>query len=237
MLAEARAWAAANLGEPVSLEVVRDRTWARTSRVETAGRTAWLKECAPTHRFEVELVALLADGWPDLVPRVLAHDTARGRLLLADAGTPFEERGNPLQAHAPSFSELCERLSEHGLPAAVQHDDLHHKNAFVDGECLRVIDWGDASRSHPFVSLVVTFRFLEERTGLAPGDPWFARLRDAYLEPWGTGLSEAFALAERAGRFVHAFGWAALRRQLPEGVRPAYDVPFAVVLRRALAAA
>ena len=290
MLAEAQAWATANLGTPVSLEVVRDRTWARTSRVDTPEGTAWLKECAPIHRFEVELVAQLADRWPRLLPRVLAHDADAGRLLLADAGTPFEQLGNPpelwlrllpryaelqrdapapstlpdrtlerwpelylelaaselplahseverLRAHAPRFAELCERLAEHELPPAVQHDDLHHKNAFVDGECLRIIDWGDASRSHPFVSLVVTYRFLEERTGLPPGDPWFARLRDAYLEPWGPGLSEAFELAEHAGRFVHAFGWAALRRQLPDAARPAYDVPFAVVLRRALAAA
>ena len=35
----------------------------------------------------------------------------------------------------------------------------------------RVLDWGDASISHPFASLVVTFRFLEEVTGLPPGDP------------------------------------------------------------------
>jgi len=85
------------------------------------------------------------------------------------------------------------------------------------------------------VSLVVTFRFLEEANGLPPADPWFAKLRDAYLEPWGNGLAAALELAERLGRFAHAFGWVSLRRLLPPDSRAAYDVPFAVVLRRALA--
>src|SRR5262249_39753161 len=128
------------------------------------------------------------------------------------------------------FAELCSELADCGLPATVQHDDLHHKNAFVDGDCLRIIDWGDACRSHPFVSLVVTFRFLGEQSE-------FTRLRDAYLEPWGSGLVRAFDLSQRLGRFVHALGWLALRHHLPEEMRAAYDVPFAVVLRHALAGA
>lgn len=234
-------------------------------------------------------MAVLARGWPDLLPRVLACDAARGWLLTADAGTSFEQLGNPpelwlqllpryaelqryaqppstlpdrtlsrwpelyddlagsalpleepecehLRRFAPRFAELCVELAAHALPAAVQHDDLHFKNAFVDGDCLRIVDWGDASLSHPFVSLVVTFRFLEERNGLGPRDPWFAKLRDAYLEPWGEGLVPAFELAERLGRFVHAFGWVALLRLLPAETRAPYEAGLRVVLRRALAA-
>jgi hypothetical protein len=60
---------------------------------------------------------------------------------------------------------------------------------------------------------------------------------DAYLEPWGEGLVAAFDLAQRLGRFAHAFGWVSLRRQLPAEERATYDVPFQVVLRRALALA
>jgi len=77
--------------------------------------------------------------------------------------------------------------------------------------------------AHPFASLVVTFRFLEERNQLAPGDPWFARLRDAYLEPWGGGLAGVFALAIRVGTLAHTFAWARQRDYLPEAaprVRP-----------------
>jgi aminoglycoside phosphotransferase (APT) family kinase protein len=91
----------------------------------------------------------------------------------------------------------------------VQHDDLHMANLYAQGGRLRLLDWGDASISHPFASLVVTFRFLEERNRLQPGDPWFARLRDAYLEPWGGGLTDASALAIRVGAFAHTFAWGA----------------------------
>jgi hypothetical protein len=290
LVASAEEWINAHIRPTGPVEVIRDRVWATTSRVPTADGSVWFKASAASHAFEPELVAQLARGWPDLLPRVLAYDAGRGWLLLADAGASFEQFGNPpelwlrllpryaelqreasvpvtvpdrtlerwrelyddlvgselpldhseleqLRRFAPRFAELCRELAGYGLPVAIQHDDLHHKNAFVDRHSLRIVDWGDASRSHPFASLVVTFRFLEERTGLRPNDRWFAKLRDAYLEPWGDGLVAAFDLAQHLGRFAHAFGWVSLRRQLPVEERAAYDVPFRAVLRRALALA
>jgi Phosphotransferase enzyme family len=284
----AEEWIREHVEPTGSLEVVRDRIWARTARVPTSDGSLWFKALAPTHQFEVELAPLLATGWPDLVPHVVAAEMDRGWLLLADAGTSFDHLGNPpelwrsvlpgyaelqrdfsvpdsvpdrrlerwpelyddlvgsdlpltqpestvLRRYAPRFAEQCAELASYGVPAAIQHDDLHHRNAYLDGEAIRIIDWGDASRSHPFASLVVTFRFLEERNGLAPADPPFAMLRDAYLEPWGTGLRDAFDLAQQLGRFAHAFGWIALRRLLAEDDRPTFNIPFQTVLRRALA--
>jgi hypothetical protein len=102
---------------------------------------------------------------------------------------------------APRLAALCGELAAHD-------------------ERLRLLDWGDASM------LVVTFRFLEERNKLPPADPWFARLHDAYLEPWGGGL---------AGTFAHTFAWARQRDYLPEAARPEFDRGFQVVLRRAVA--
>jgi hypothetical protein len=69
---------------------------------------------------------------------------------------------------------------------------------------------------------------------LPPGDPWFARLRDAYLEPWGRGLATAFDLAIRVGTFAHAIAWTRQRDALPEA-RADFDSEFQVVLRRAVA--
>jgi len=68
-----------------------------------------------------------------------------------------------------------------------------------------------------------------------PGDPWFARLRDAYLEPWGQGFADTFELAIRVGAFAHPIAWARQRDALPDEARRAFDKSFAVVLRRALA--
>lgn len=173
----------------------------------------------------------------------LAHDvpdlrvaTLPGRyedLLQQDLPLERDEIGR-LRKFTPRFGELCGELAQYGVPETVQHDDLHMTNLYAQGKRLRLLDWGDASIAHPFASLVVTFRFLEERNGLPPTDPWFARLRDAYLEPWGSDLAGTFALAIRVGAFAHTFAWARQRDYL-EAARGEFDRGFSIVLRRALA--
>jgi hypothetical protein len=292
--AAAEDWIRAHV-EPVgAVETAHERPWATVLRVPLADRAAWFKACAPVQAFEPRLTAQLFARWPDRVAEVLGHDEERAWLLLADAGTPVRERGNPpepwlvalplyaelqrgeaahthdhlangvpdlrvatlparyedllqhdlplkrdeirlLREFAPRFAELCGELAAHDLPETVQHDDLHHANLYAQGERLRMLDWGDASISHPFASLVVTFRFLEEINKLSPSDPWFRRLRDAYLEPWGNGLAGTFALAIRLGTFAHAVAWTRQRDALPEEARPDFDRWYPVVLRRAVA--
>lgn len=174
----------------------------------------------------------LAHGVPDL--RVATLPARYEDLLQRDLPLGSDEIDR-LRRFAECFAELCAELAAHGVPETVQHDDLHYANVYADGERLRLLDWGDASISHPFASLVVTFRFLEERNRLPPADPWFVRLRDAYLEPWGRGLTGAFALAIRVGAFAHTFAWARQRNHLPEQERAEFDKWFPVVLRRAVA--
>ncbi len=174
----------------------------------------------------------LAHGVPDL--RVATLPARYADLLRRDLPLAREEIGR-LRAFAPRFAELCDELAAQRVPETVQHDDLHAANVYTQGERPRLLDWGDASIAHPFASLVVTFRFLEETNGLLPADPWFGRLRDAYLEPWGTGLAGTFALAMRVGMFAHTFAWARQRDALPEAARPAFDSGFRIVLRRAVA--
>jgi Phosphotransferase enzyme family len=173
----------------------------------------------------------LAHGVPDLRVATLP---ARYEDLLR-RGLPLEhEEVMRLREFVPRFAKLCDELRAYAIPQSIQHDDLHLANLYVKGERLRVLDWGDSSISHPFASLVVTFRFLEERNELRPGDPWFARLRDAYLEPWGEGLTAAFDVALRVGAFTHVIAWQRQRDHLPPDARPDFDKWFAVVLRRAI---
>ena len=176
----------------------------------------------------------LARGVPDLRLETLpAHYEELVQLNL-----PLQRREiRQLRNFAPRFTELCDQLAAYEVPETIQHDDLHHANLYAQGSRLRVLDWGDASISHPFVSLVVTFRFLEERTKLAPGDPWFARLRDAYLEPWGRDPGDAFALAVRVGTFARPIAYVRQRVALPQEERPLFDTDFSIVLRRAVAQA
>jgi hypothetical protein len=292
--AAAEEWIRAHVEPAGAIETTRERPWATVLRVPLADGVAWFKACAPVQAFEPRLTAELFGRWPDRVPKVLGHDEERAWLLLADAGTPIREAGNPpeawlaalplyaelqrgetahthdhlahgvpdlrvstlpgryeelvqrglplerdevgeLRSFAPRFSELCAELAAHGVPETVQHDDLHMGNLYAQGERVRALDWGDSSISHPFASLVVTFRFLEETNRLLPSDPWFARLRDAYLEPWGNGLADTFALAVRVGAFAHTIAWARQRNAMPEDARAKFDKWFSVVLRRAVA--
>jgi hypothetical protein len=174
----------------------------------------------------------VALGVPDMrLPGLPAsyQDLLRGELPLA----PDEIAA--LVAFSERFSALCSELEAVGPHATIQHDDLHAANLFRRDDQLRVLDWGDSSISHPFFSLVVPFRFLEEGNRLTPGDPWFGRFRDAYLEPWGAGIIEEFELALRIGAFAHAMAWSRQRDFLPAAERPQFDRWFAVVLRRAIA--
>ena len=167
--------------------------------------------------------------------RVAALPGAYSTLLTRDLPLGSAETGStsPASSHA---SPSCAREVAAEHPGdTIQHDDLHVNGVFVRDGTMRVMDWGDASIGHPFVSLIVTFRFLEEHNGLAPADPWFARLRDAYLEPWGPGLSGAFTRAMRVGAFAHAIAWLRHRDPLGPAERQAFDKEWAVVLRRALA--
>jgi len=171
-------------------------------------------------------------GVPDL--RMAALPAGYERLLASQVPLARDEIKR-LRDNAPRFIELCAALAEVGIQESVQHDDLHMANLYSDRGKLRVLDWGDSSIAHPFCSLVVTFRFLEEVNHLAPDDPWFRRLRDAYLEPWGSGLEESFELAIRVGWFAHAIAWTRQRDALPPEARPDFDRVFAIILRRALA--
>jgi hypothetical protein len=174
----------------------------------------------------------LAHGVPDL--RIATLPARYAALLQHDLPLESDEIDR-FRSFAPRFADLCGELAAHDLSETVQHDDLHMANVYARDERLRLLDWGDASISHPFASLVVTFRFLEERNKLPPADPWFARLRDAYLEPWGNGLVGAFALAYRVGTFAHTFAWARQREALPQQARAEFDSGYAIVLRRAVA--
>ena len=174
----------------------------------------------------------LEHGVPDL--RLATLPARFDELLQRDLPLAASEM-DELRKFSPRLADLCAELAVRGIPETIQHDDLHMANLYAQGQRLRVLDWGDSSISHPFASLVVTFRFLEEVTKLEPGDRWFPRLRDAYLEPWGPDLADTFHLALRVGTCAHAVAWLRQRDHLPEEERIRFDQVFSIVLRRALA--
>jgi hypothetical protein len=145
-----------------------------------------------------------------------------------------------LRAFAPRFAELCdELLAAGGVPATIQHDDLHGANVYSRDVNPRILDWGDSCVSHPFVTMFVTFLHLEEVDGLTRDSEWLARLRDAYLEPWGrpTELHAMFELAQRLGPFAHAFKELRVLDAIPEKDRPQFALNLPEILSYCVAVA
>jgi Phosphotransferase enzyme family len=173
----------------------------------------------------------LASGVPDL--RTARLPGLFDELLRAELPISEPERSS-LDRLLPRAAARCEDLDGAGIAPSIQHDDLHMNNVYAKDGVLRVLDWGDASIGHPFFSLFETFRFLGEMNGLPPGAPWFARLRDVYLEPWGDGHRGTFDLALRVAGLAHAVAWLRQREALALVDRPAFDETFAVILRLAL---
>jgi hypothetical protein len=291
-LAAADAWIRRTIAPTGPLELVKQRPWATVLRVPTAPGRAYFKACRPVQAFEPRLTAALSERWPDRVPEVLAWDADRSWLLLADAGVPLLDLGNPPErwlevlpryaelqkgetpqaaAHlrdgvpdlrlqtlterfegllarelpldpatlhagravVPNLAALAGELGEGGIADTVEHADLHSRSFFALRDELRVLDWGDASIGHPFLSLVVTFDYLRD-SGVAADEAWFARLRDAYLEPWGPGPAELFQVAQRLGRVSRALGWLRHHEAMGTGAFQGFDEEFPTVLRTAI---
>jgi hypothetical protein len=84
-------------------------------------------------------------------------------------------------ARIPTLREHAAVLTASGIPATLEHDDLHLGNAFlVDGD-LRIGDLGDAVVAHPFGTLRVLLGSARAR-GVDDRD--LARIRAAYLDGW-----------------------------------------------------
>ncbi|MFE0526800.1 aminoglycoside phosphotransferase family protein [Micromonospora parva] len=161
-----------------------------------------------------ELVAL---GVPDQRPEVLARLFAellddREALLIGAEGGLSPQLHERLRAEVPSYAQRCRRLADIGIPATVQHDDLHDGNVFAGRDGYRYFDWGDASVAHPFGTLLVTLRSIADARKLAADDAQLVRLRDAYLEAWTErydrrALVEAADLAIGLGPVSRSLSW------------------------------
>jgi Phosphotransferase enzyme family len=161
-------------------------------------------------------------GTPDLRPERMPGELAA---LLDDRETRDHlgaERLTLILGLRRRYADWCAELANDGIPASIQHDDLHDNNVFADGTGFRFFDWADSSVAHPFGSLLVGLRNAAARFDWSPDAPELHRLRDAYLEPW-TGdhdrgrLRRSAALAMRVANVSRALSW---RRALSDAALP-----------------
>ena len=155
------------------------------------------------------IAELLAAGVPDLRPDAVP-EAVRLVLGFPDLPANVAERLIALQ---PRIDDACARLAADGLPATLQHDDLHEANVLlvngVPGH-YRVFDFGDASVAHPFGTWLVTSRSLAHHAGWSPDGPELARLQDAYLD----GFSDLALMSTLRDSLRIAYDIASIGRML-----------------------
>lgn len=176
-----------------------------------------------------EVGELLGEGVPDerldgLVDRLTQLLDDEAFLMLDEPDGLTSAERERLVTQIPDVDVLCHELAGLGIPATIQHDDLHDGNVLVRDDHFRVFDWGDACVSHPLHSLTVLLRATAWKLDLEPGGPELQRMRDAYLEPFtafGTRqeLVEAAELAYRTGTIARSLAWYRALATLPPDAR------------------
>ena len=156
---------------------------------------------------------LLAAGAPD---RRLAELPGLFECL---AGAVAAEDAE-LRALTPRLAALCTELDTFGVPASIDHSDLHSGNVLAPGDGYVFFDWHEGAVTHPFFSMVVATRWLGHHHAVTAGSAEEARLHDAFLAPWAgfgaTGsLRAALDLALRIGPLTRALAWMRVLEGLP----------------------
>lgn len=143
-----------------------------------------------------------------------------------------------LQSLAPRFAGICADLAAYGLPASLDHGDFHDGNILLRGERITFFDWGDASLTHPFVSLRTFFVSIEIALELDDYafTPEMADLLELYLRPWQVfapreALLAAYRLSKPVAAIVKALSWRRTISRLSGDLRAEYAWIVPEVLR------
>jgi hypothetical protein len=99
------------------------RPWSAVLSAPTSAGEVYFKATAPSLAHEPALTALLARRWPEWLPAVLASDSARGWLLLADAGVTLRSLVNSAD-DLHHWARILPRYAEMQIALAGERDAL-----------------------------------------------------------------------------------------------------------------
>jgi aminoglycoside/choline kinase family phosphotransferase len=165
------------------------------------------------------LSEILALGIPDHRPAALPALYAQ---LLADTDSLLidQEKGltsaefQQLQDMTPRFEQICADLTAFGIPDSLNHGDFHDGNVLLKNGRVTFFDWGDASVTHPFVSLRTFFVSIEISLKLDDYafTPEMSQLLERYLEPWQAyaqkdALLSAYGLSKPVASIAKTLAW------------------------------
>jgi hypothetical protein len=125
-----------------------------------------------------------------------------------------EEETQKILSMKPELLSMCAGMA--GIfPDTLEHGDLHSGNVFVEEASFRFFDWGDASITHPFLSVRVFWNSLSELLEEDTDENWMRKIsefRPAYLDMWKeyapiNVLKRQLSLAEQVGCVYRALSW------------------------------
>lgn len=133
-----------------SLKQIHERPWSAVFQVPAAGGKLIFKASADVLSHEAGLTQALANLRPDDLPRVLAADPERGRMLMVDGGTRLREilRADSDVGHwerlLPQYAHLQMAITDHldevkalGVPdRSTARLPLLYQSLLMDEECL-----------------------------------------------------------------------------------------------------
>lgn len=179
---------------------------------------------------------ILALGVPDhrlavlplLYKQLLADETS---LMIEQEKGLTSSEFQKLKDLAPRFEQICRDLSSIGIPESLNNGDFHDGNVLVKNGRVTFFDWGDATVTHPFVSLRTFFVSMEMSLKLEedypPPTPEMTVMLDRYLERWERfastdDLLNAYALSRPVASIVKALLWHSTISSLNGSLRDEY---------------
>jgi len=170
---------------------------------------------------------------PEMFERLIADESAM--LLDSDPDSLTRQEYARLKKSVPEFMQLCERLASFGIPETLHHDDFHDANIFVDSDKILFTDWGESAVTHPFFTLVVMMRGVDNSMG-RDYSPESEVVRDLYLSYWTSyaslaELQSVVRVAQRVGYVNRALTWHRLISQLPEALKSEYAIAVPAYLK------
>jgi hypothetical protein len=146
-----------------------------------------------------------------------------------------------LQGLKDRFQSICSDLAAFGIPESLNHGDFHDGNVLIRDGRITFFDWGEASVTHPFVSLRTFFVSIEISLQLEDYSftPEMSALLDRYLEPWQKFASRedllaVYNLSKPVASLVKAHAWQETISRMPAPLREEYAWIVPDVLREFL---
>ena len=213
-----RAWSLTRDGGPTL------REGASASPGSPEASDAWLTVLRGYARLQADLAPHAADllslGLADLRPGSVPGQFEKligSPHIEAVVGAPdgiTRSQHERLRGLGPQLRALCAELDDLGIPASLDHADVHPGNIFAATGS--PFDWGDAAVAHPFSSLLVALRTAAEQAGFSPRSTEALDLTESYLGPWleagyaRAAVDRSLALALRIAPLARALTWGRL---------------------------